>query len=98
MEIREITDYHLNMIKEVLEVSFRTLEDEEDVLRSDKIGFFELESFGFGSLTSEIIDEDSEDDIDLYGFDDGYNEDEIISFLNEYYLIFPDRLPKSELL
>ena len=41
-----------------------------------------------------------EDEIDYDDFDDMYDdeelEDEVISFLNEYYLINPKNLPPSE--
>jgi hypothetical protein len=97
MEIRELIDYHFNNTSELLEVKFRTLEDAENVYRVDKILFNELDSFGFGELLknndSELEDED-EDDFDFFGSYDMYNEDEIISFLNEYYLIYPERFPK----
>ena len=41
-----------------------------------------------------------EDDDDVFAsYDDDYemDEDEIISFLNEYYLIYPKRLPKPQM-
>ena len=99
MEIREIINYHFNMIFEMLEVSFKTLEDEVDAVRNDKISYYDIESIGFENLTFRDIDDDNEDDdFDLFGIDDSYDEDEIISFLNEYYLIFPERIPKSELI
>jgi hypothetical protein len=50
-----------------------------------------------------MYDEEYDDDSDdIFGnfFDDYSNnepeEDEIKSFLNEYYLIYPNKLPKSE--
>lgn len=96
MEIRELIDYHFNNTSELLEVKFRTLEDNENVYRADKIMYEELDSFGFGELlknnNSEL--EEDEDDFDFFGSDDMYNEDEIISFLDEYYLIYPERFPK----
>lgn len=100
MEIREIVSYHINNLTETLEVSFKTLEDEDSVLRTDKISFDEIDSFGFSFLkesTDFYDDEEDDDDFDMFGLDDGYDEDELMSFLNEYYLVFPDRLPDSEL-
>ena len=44
--------------------------------------------------------EDNEDDMfyeDYSDLNDDVDNDEIILFLNEYYLIYPKRLPKSEL-
>ena len=37
MEIKEIISYFLNSDSNILEVSFRTIDDEEDVLRTDNI-------------------------------------------------------------
>jgi hypothetical protein len=100
MEIREIVSYHFDNLTENLEVSFKTLEDEDSVLRTDKISFDEIDSFGFSFLkesTDFYDDEDDEDDFDMFGLNEGYDEEELMSFLNEYYLVFPDRLPDSEL-
>lgn len=100
MEIREIVSYHFDNLSEILEVSFKTIEDEDSSFRTDKISFDEIDSFGFSFLneSSDFYDDDmDDDDLDIFGINEGYDEDELISFLNEYYLIFPDRLPDSEL-
>jgi hypothetical protein len=99
MEIKEIVSYFLNEDTDILDVSFRTIEDSDDVVRIDKIDFTIIEEYGF-ELISDTFDlfndEDNEDDsyesekIEL-------DEDELIMFLNEYYMINPDELPKSEL-
>ena len=99
MEIKEIVSYFLNSDSNILEVSFRTIDDEEDVLRTDNINYsivseygFELETKSF-NFFSEDFDEDlivEENKIEL-------DEDELITFLNEYYTINQDSIPKSEL-
>jgi len=99
MEIKEIVSYFLNEDTDILDVSFRTIEDPDDVVRVDKIDFTIIEEYGF-ELISDTFDffndEDNEDDsyepekIEL-------DEDELIIFLNEYYMINPDELPKAEL-
>ena len=98
MEIKEIVNYFLNSDSNILEVSFRTIDDEDDVLRTDNINYsivleygFELETESF-NFFSEDFEEDlivEEDKIEL-------DEDELISFLNEYYTINQESLPKSE--
>ena len=99
MEIKEILSYFLNSDSNILEVSFRTIEDEDDVLRNDNINYsivseygFELETETFDFFGEEFDEElgDDEEKIEL-------DEDELISFLNEYYTINEDSIPKSEL-
>jgi hypothetical protein len=99
MEIKEIISYYLNGDTNIIEVSFRTIEDEDDVLRNDTIDYTIVEEYGFDLVTESF---------DFFGDDDDYeggifeeetielDEDELIVFLNEYYLINPSQLPKSE--
>lgn len=98
MEIKEMLSYFLNSDSNILEVSFRTIEDEDDVLRNDNINYsivseygFELETETFDFFGEEFDEElgDDEEKIEL-------DEDELISFLNEYYTINQDSLPKAE--
>jgi len=97
MEIKEIVSYFVNSDSNILEVSFRTIDDNDDVLRSDNIDYslvsdygFELETISFDFLDEELLEDDDEDpEIEL-------DEDELISFLNEYYTVNPDAIPKSE--
>ena len=100
MEIKEIVSYFLNSESNILEVSFRTFDDEDDVLRTDNIDYSITEEYGF-VLESEIFgfyDDEFEDD---EVFDEELkielDEDELVSFLNEYYEINTKSLPKPEL-
>ena len=99
MEIKEILSYFLNSDSNILEVSFRTIEDEDDVLRNDNINYSIVSEYGFELETEtfdffgEEFDEDLGDDNEKIELD----EDELISFLNEYYTINEDSIPKSEL-
>ena len=99
MEIKEIISYYLNGDTNIIEVSFRTIEDEEDVLRNDTIDYTIVEEYGF-DLVTESFDFFDFDDVFLGGiFEEEtieLDEDELIVFLNEYYLINPSQLPKSE--
>jgi hypothetical protein len=100
MEIKEIISYYLNGDTNIIEVSFRTIDDEEDVLRNDTIDYTIVEEYGF-DLVTESFDFFGDDDDDFEGsiFEDEkieLDEDELIVFLNEYYMINPSQLPKSE--
>jgi hypothetical protein len=99
MEIKEILSYFLNSDSNILEVSFRTIEDEDDVLRTDNINYSIVSEYGFELETEtfdffgEEFDEDLGDDNEKIELD----EDELISFLNEYYTINENSIPKAEL-
>lgn len=98
MEIKEIVSYYLNTDSNILEVTFRTIDDTEDLLRSDSINYNVVEEYGFEleTLTFDFLDEELEDDF----FEDDekveLDEEELINFLNEYYTVNPDLLPKSD--
>ena len=97
MEIKEIVSYYFNNETNLVDVSFRTIEDEEDVVRIDTIDYSVIESYGFDLITEsfDFFDDDLEDDsyeevkIEL-------DEDILTSFLNEYYIVNPDSIPDVE--
>jgi hypothetical protein len=98
MEIKEIVSYFLNTDSNILEVSFRTIDDNEEVFRSDNIDYSIVENYGFELVTEsfDFFDEDFEDE-----FSDDENkveldEGELIVFLNEYYTINSDSLPRAD--
>jgi hypothetical protein len=93
MEIIEIISYHINHSDDTIIVEFRTTEDSNFELRTDTVDLKEADDFGF-NLFNEDFDFFDEDDEDLEL--DDVNEEELFSFLNEYYMIYPDRLPKNE--
>lgn len=102
MEIKELVSYYLNDTSKTLDVTFRTTLDGEDEIREDKINFDEIADFGYNFVSDttdnyrELLDEDYEDDD--YEEDEIFVDDqEVTSFLNEYYLIYPTKLPDSEL-
>ena len=98
MEIKEIVSYYFNGEANLLEVSFRTIEDEEDVVRIDTIDYSVVESYGFDLITESFdffdddLEEDSYDDEEKVELD----KDELISFLNEYYIVNPHLIPTPE--
>lgn len=97
MEIKEIVSYFMNSDSNIMEVSFRTIEDNEEVIRVDQIDYSIVEEYGFDLVTEsfDFFDEDEdntfidEDKVEL-------DEDELITFLNEYYTIHPESLPSAE--
>jgi hypothetical protein len=101
MEIVEIITFHLNNLEEVLEVSFRTNSDSEDVIRDAKIPFIDISDFGYNFHNEnnfELLEEEDDDYFDEFEDDDLFvDQNEVISFLNEYYVLFIDKLPKAEL-
>jgi hypothetical protein len=99
MEIKEILSYFLNSDSNILEVSFRTIEDNEDVLRMDNINYSIVSEYGF-ELETETFDFFGEEFDEELGDDDEkieLDEEELISFLNEYYTINQDSIPRAEL-
>ena len=97
MEIKEIVSYYFNNETNLVDVSFRTIEDEEDVVRIDTIDYSVIESYGFDLITEsfDFFDDDLEDD----SFEETkieLDEDILISFLNEYYIVNPDSIPDVE--
>lgn len=101
MEIVEIITFHLNNLEELLEVSFRTNSDTEEMCREGKIPFSDIGDFGYdfhnvSNDEEELFEED--DYFDDFDDDDLFvDESDVLSFLNEYYVLFSDKLPKSEL-
>jgi hypothetical protein len=107
MEIKEIVNHYVNFSNDILEVSFRTIDDSDSELRNAEIPVVEIIAFGYDFIKndSSLLEMfEAEDDSDDDFFDDlSTNKDEsmdiydLISFLNEYYLVYPEQLPKKEL-
>ena len=100
MEIQEIVSYYIYEDSNTIEVSFRLSIDSEDEVRNDIINLNEAQDFGFDLIQenydflTEYVEDDEFDD-----FDDEFktvDEDILMNLMNEYYIINPDRLPKSE--
>lgn len=100
MEIAEIISCRVDLNSNILDVSFRLMEDNDDTVREDRIDFSEAEEYGYDLLTEDIDvfagffkDEDDYED-DSFDDDAILDEDELMSFLNEYYTVNPKNLPK----
>lgn len=96
MEIKEIVSYFVNSRSNILEVSFRTIDDEDDVMRTDLIDYGIIESYGFDLATESFDFFDDDDDIVSDEDKVELDEEELITFLNEYYVVNPKLLPNSE--
>jgi hypothetical protein len=100
MEIKELESFYINETSQTLDVTFRIHSDNDDEIRTDQIELQESKTFGYEFLnneTEEPWDDDEEDYFDTYNEEYEMDEEEIISFLNEYYLIYPNRLPNTQL-
>lgn len=102
MEVQELIFYYLHEDTRTLEVNFRLSIDSEDEFRTDIIDLTEAESFGHNIISddmgilNEFVDEDEIDED--WGDVESVDEEALISFLNEYYVIFPEKIPKPELI
>jgi hypothetical protein len=98
MEVVEIISHYINKSSNVLYVEFRIMQDDLDVFRKDIIEYHFLEEFGYIDETFEGFFDEEEDEWDWGNEDeDEYmDEDSLISFLNEYYIV-KGNLPDAEL-
>lgn len=96
MEVIEILTHYVDKNKNLISVEFRLSTDDEDVVREDLIEYTFFEEFGYDNSKDfdifDDIDEEDEWGDDEYDYID--NEDSIISFLNEFYVVYPNKLPK----
>lgn len=99
MEINEVVTYFLNPDTNIIEVSFRAFDDSDDVIRIDSIELSVAEEYGFDLVVEDFdfFGEDFFDEIEEDSPRLDLDEDELISFLNEYYIVHPELLPKAEL-
>ena len=97
MEIKEVVNYFLNSDKNILEVTFRTIDDDEENVRMDNIDYNLVEEYGYELDTKSFSLFDEDEDSEEYNEDIvELDEDDLISFLNEYYEVNPKTIPKSE--
>ena len=95
MEIVEILGYELNHGSDSIEVRFRLIEDTEGDIRIDNIEMSEADDFGYVLVPDDDFGFYDDEDSDYVEYND-VDETELLAFLNEYYMIYPDRLPQKE--
>jgi hypothetical protein len=97
MEIIELVSYFLNEETKILEVSFRMLNDSDETIRIDKVDYTLAEEYGYELISEDFDIFSDDDDSEFDDFDLNYlDKDELISFLNEYYAIHPEKIPDCE--
>jgi len=102
MEIREIIETTVK--QPIIEVKFRLNTDSDEVMRTVEFQITEIEEYGYTILTEDfdLFDIDEWDDDDDFEYSDdelddlNVDEEELISFMNEYFLI-NDHVPPAEL-
>lgn len=95
MEIVEIISYHQS--ENITEVTFRLMNDEEDMVRTDVIENNFFNEFGYDYLapvTDWLFEQDSTETED--DFSDYLDEDELMGFLNEFYIVHPNKIPPAQ--
>ena len=97
MEVVEIVSYYYHEDRKLLEVSFRSSIDSEDEIRNDMLNLDDAKKIGFELIKEEIDIFEDEDDF-FEEFDDfvSIDEDLLLSYLNEYYIVNPDKITKAE--
>jgi hypothetical protein len=99
MEVVDIISHHVDKTQNLIVVEFRILGDDEDVVREDFIEYSYYEEFGFDNDGNfNIFESMFDDEMDEWE-DESYDymdEEKLISFLNEYYIVYPKKLPKAE--
>ena len=101
MEVREIVE---TIVREpVLEVRFRLDSDSDDVIRISEFIISEIQDYGYNVLYEEFdlfdYDEDEDDDnnyVDDEDISSEVDEDELISFMNDFFMISGD-IPEPEM-
>lgn len=98
MEVQEVIFYYLHEDTNILEIQFRLTIDSEEEVRIDHIDLMEADDFGY-NLVLESLEFDEDEDEDFFWSDSAsIDEDNLIEFLNEYYIVKPEKLPKPELI
>ena len=86
MEIVEIISHYIDKDQNIINVEFKLLGDDEDIVREDIIEYSFFEEFGYDNKKSyDIFESFIDEDDEVWDFDDETeyieNEDTLISFL-----------------
>lgn len=99
MEVIDILSHYIDKTQNLIIVEFRMLGDDDEVVREDFIEYSYFEEFGFDKnknfeIFESLVEEEDEweeDDVDYIS-----DESSLINFLNEYYVVYPKKIPKPE--
>jgi hypothetical protein len=99
MEVVDIISHHVDKVQNIIVVEFKFMGDDEDIVREDLIEYLYFEEFGYDEKeTFDIFESMFDDEMDEWDDDkyDYMDEDRLISFLNEYYIVYPKKIPKPQ--
>lgn len=99
MEVIDILSHYIDKTQNLIIVEFRMMGDDDEVVREDFIEYSYFEEFGFDKnknfeIFESLIEESDEwedEDVDYIS-----DESSLINFLNEYYVVYPKKIPKPE--
>lgn len=100
MEVIEIISHFINRDSNMLRVEFRCMGDNHDMVRTDIIEYELLSNYGYdNTIDFSGSFENYDDEEDDWDFDDDefMSEDDLLSFLNEYYVV-EGKMPDAEYL
>lgn len=99
MEVSELIFFYLHESTNTIEIQFRLSSDSDEEIRMDNISLSESDDFGYDLILEDYeIDEYDDEEEFFWAESPSIDEDNLILFLNEYYIIYPDKLPKPELI
>ena len=97
MEIQELIFFYLHENSNQVEVQFRLSIDSDEEMRTDLIDVNEAIDFGYDIIMEDYDLNQDEEEEEFYWLESpSIDEENLISFLNEYYIINSDKLPKPE--
>jgi hypothetical protein len=97
MEIKELITFFVDKEVNILDVTFRLIDDLDDTIRQCQIDYDLAEEYGYSLTNSYLYFPDNENDLDMEEFDENeVDKNELINFLTEYFTINPDQLPKTQ--
>ena len=104
MEIVEVLSHYIDKNQNIINIEFKLMGDDDDTVREDIIESSFFEEFGYDNKKSYEMFEsflNEDDNVDEWDDDEDIdyvdNDDVLISFLNEYYIVYPKKLPKGQI-
>lgn len=103
MEVVEVLSHYIDKNQNIINIEFKLMDDDDDTVREDIIEYSFFEEFGYDNkkpfeMFESFLDEDDEDEWEDDEDIDYINDDDVlISFLNEYYIVYPNKLPKGQI-
>jgi hypothetical protein len=102
MEVVEVLSHYIDKNQNIINIEFKLIGDDEDIVREDIIEYSFFEEFGYDNkkpfeMFESFLDEEDEWEEDDDDIDYVDNDDVLISFLNEYYIVYPKKLPKGQI-